>query len=104
MSCVLSLIDSAVTSVLGGLKSLQSSEALLGFASSLESMTMTVRDAMIESWGITDHLDEDIEEDLATAAAVEGSGDGGRPMESDTDLTETEHNDRQSVQSDCDEG
>jgi len=74
----------------------------LGFASSLESMTMTVRDAMIESWGITDELDEEdreMEEDLTAAAEDED----GRQMESDTDHTETEHNE-QSLQSDCDEG
>jgi len=103
-SVVVVMADAVVTSVLGGLKSLQSSDALLGFASSLESMTMTVRDAMIESWGITDHLDDDeAEEDSAAAASVGDEDDDGRLMESDTDHTETEHNDR-SVQSDCDEG
>jgi len=89
-----------VTSVLGGLKSLQSSEALLGFASSLESMTMTVRDAMIDSWGISGELEEEAEMDEDLTAAAE---DEGRPMENDTDHTETEYNDG-SVQSDCDEG
>jgi len=95
------MIDYVVTSVLGGLKSLQSSEALLGFASSLESMTMTVRDAMIESWGITDDLEEEGEMDEDLTAAAED--DNGSSVESDADHTETEHNNH-SVQSDCNEG
>jgi len=99
-SVVVFMIMYIVTSVLGGLKSLQSSEALLGFASSLESMTMTVRDAMIDSWGISGELDEEAEMDEDLTAAAE---DERRPMDSDTDHTETEHNDH-SVQSDCDEG
>jgi len=98
---VVDVNGSVVSSVLGGLKSLQSSEALLGFASSLESMTMTVRDAMIESWGITDEMDEEEESEEDLAAAV-GEGDE-RPMESNNDDTETEHCER-SVQSDSDEG
>jgi len=62
---------------------------------------MTVRDAMIESWGITDEMEEVEEIDEDSAAAAE-DGDG-RQVESDTDHTETEHYD-QSLQSDCDEG
>ena len=64
-------------------------------------MTMTVRDAMIDSWGITDEVEEEAEteEDLDAAA----DDDDGRLVESDTDRTETEHYD-DSVQSDCDEG
>jgi len=91
-----------VTSVLGGLKSLQSNEALMGFASSLESMTLTVRDAMIESWGITDEVEEEAETEEDLIEAEDDDGDG-RPVESDTDHTETDHYDH-SVQSDSDEG
>lgn len=77
----------------------------MGLASSLESMTLTVRDAMIESWGITDELDEDAEaeEDLTAAVGDDDEDDDGRPVESDTDQTETDHQDH-SVQSDDDEG
>jgi len=89
-----------VTSVLGGWKSLQSNEALLGFASSLESMTMTMRDVMIESWGITNEADEDEDEETEEDETVAVEGDAGKVEESDT---EAEHCDR-AVHPNCDEG
>jgi len=95
---VVDINDYVVTSVLGGLKSLQSNEALLGFANSLGSMTVTMRDVMIESWGVTDEMEELAETEQGLSTAAENGNK--RPSESDT---ETEHYDH-SVQSDCDEG
>ena len=98
---LLLIIIYVVTSVLGGLKSLQTNEALMGFASSLEFMTMQMREVMIDSWGTTE-VDEEVEaeENSAATATTAVEGDDERLLESDT---ETEHYDL-SVQSDFDEG
>jgi len=64
---------------------------------------MSVRDAMIESWGITDELDEvaETEDDVTTTTAVDDDDDDdGKLVESDTETELFDH----SVQSDCDEG
>jgi len=91
-----------VTSVLGGLKSLQSNEALMGFASSLEFMTMQMREVMIDSWGTAEvDVDAEAEENSAATATTDvADDDDDRLTESDT---ETEHYDC-SVQSVFDEG
>ena len=70
----------------------------MGFASSLEFMTMQMREVMIDSWGTAAELDE--EDDSAATATTAVEGDDEMLAESDT---ETEHQDH-SVQSDCDEG
>jgi len=64
-------------------------------------MTLSVRDAMIESWGITDEGDEDTEAEQDFTAAAEDGDE--RLTQSETDQTDTE-NYENSVQSDFDEG
>ena len=61
------LFDHSVTSVLGGLKSLQSSETLMGIRSSFETMTASVRDTLVETWA----LDEDEDEEPSWATTQE---------------------------------
>lgn len=67
---VLHLFDDHVVSVLGGIKSLQNNERFLGIKSSIESVTMSVRETLVESWGITDEIDDVY--DVDTTAKSEG--------------------------------
>ena len=41
-----------MSSVLGGLKSLQTNEKLIGLKTSIESMTNSVRETLVDTWGL----------------------------------------------------
>lgn len=111
--CMFALFDHLVSSVLGGIKSLQNNERLLGIKSSIESVTMSMRDTLVESWGITNDIDDD-DEIYETAyrpnsdqTVVEKDGCGeqqDRNVKEDTVQCQKADSDASSVELNSDEG
>lgn len=60
LACFL-IACTTVSSVIGGLKSLQSNETLLGIKSSFESMTQSVRETLVETLVADEEFDENLQ-------------------------------------------